>query len=639
MFFKPKLHIKDGKALSISADTLILGVPERFNDYIGKRIAQCVGRTDGTAVESITFTLGIPTGIKRKIRSECTYTDCDEAYVISLGKKTNIYAAKEQGFLFAASTLTQLCRDGSAECGLLYDYPLFGTRGYRAFLPSRAGIADFREMVDLLTYYKYNRIDLEIGGAMEYKRHPEINERWAAFCREIHGHNGRAYQIQKETYPWHKNSIHCDNAEGDILTQDECREIAAFCRSRGLEVVPECPTFSHCDYLVMSHPEIREREGDGYPDTYCPNHPDTYKLVFDILDEVIDVFAPRAINIGHDEMYSIGVCPKCSGTPAPVLYANDVTKIHDFLAERGIKTIMWGEKLLKSVTNEGAPCGGSGHGKGTWHVPALYPCRDLLPKDITFLHWYWAFNYKYDRVYHDRGLNVVYGNLSPLDTKQWNKRREWGMDGGYISNWGSFAEEYMQRNCQYLDIFSGAYAFWHSDFEDKQRDKSIYAIVFEEAFRHKCESISHPIFLTHTTSADIPYEFFYDGVFIDDKKYTLGSYELTYSDGTTAHLPVKFGTNIGCSDFIDAIHQHAFLQLSYGTMPRRMGDGYVYETVYENPMPDKQLVGIRYIPAEGKENAVVDLLGFNVKKHIDEIYKEKTTLGAEREFAMDGGQV
>ena len=32
-------------------------------------------------------------------------------------------------------------------------------------------------MIDLLVYYKYNSIILEIGGAMEYKRHPEINER------------------------------------------------------------------------------------------------------------------------------------------------------------------------------------------------------------------------------------------------------------------------------------------------------------------------------------------------------------------------------------------------------------------------------------------------------------------------------
>ena len=54
--------------------------------------------------------------------------------------------------------------------------------------------------------------------------------------------------------------------------------------------------------------EISERQNDPYPDTYCPSNPRSYEITFDILDEVIDVFHPKAINIGHDEFYSICVC-------------------------------------------------------------------------------------------------------------------------------------------------------------------------------------------------------------------------------------------------------------------------------------------------------------------------------------------
>jgi hexosaminidase len=226
--------------------------------------------------------------------------------------------------------------------GFLYDSPLACERGYRVYLPARAKMAQFEEILDLLTEYKYNRIMLEIGGAMEYKRHPEISATWAAFCREMRSTSGKTFEIQHKTYPWPKNSIHCDNAEGDVLTWEECRRIAALCRERGIEVIPECPTLSHCDYIVMAHPEIREREGDEYPDTYCPNHPDTYPLVFDILDEVIEVFCPKEINIGHDEAYSISICKRCRKTPAPVNYANDIKKIKAYLDERGIKTAMWG---------------------------------------------------------------------------------------------------------------------------------------------------------------------------------------------------------------------------------------------------------------------------------------------------------
>ena len=37
----------------------------------------------------------------------------------------------------------------------------------------------------MLLYYRYNTVILEVGGAMEYKRHPEINESWESYCCEM----------------------------------------------------------------------------------------------------------------------------------------------------------------------------------------------------------------------------------------------------------------------------------------------------------------------------------------------------------------------------------------------------------------------------------------------------------------------
>ena len=65
------------------------------------------------------------------------------------------------------------------------------------------------------------------------------------------------------------------------------------------------------------------------------------------------------------------------------------------------------------------------------------------------LHWYNVFNYQYDRVYHDRGYETFYGNLRAINVEHWNLRTEWGIKGGFVSNWGSFEEENMQRNQQY----------------------------------------------------------------------------------------------------------------------------------------------------------------------------------------------
>ena len=637
MFFKPKMYLHEGQAIRLSSDCRATGYVGELADCTEKLVREClaIGGSSGVLCSSILLHRGFPKSVKEKIGA--VLSSSDEAYAISIGKTTRIYAKSDRGFLYALVTVKELLREHELYEGFLYDHPILPTRGYRVFLPSRAEFDAFYALVDFLVDYKYNHIIIEIGGAMEYKRHPEINARWAEFARETHAYSGRTHEIQFKTYPWTKNSIHTDNGGGDILTQDECRTLAAYCRSRGLRVIPECPTFSHCDYLVMAHPEIREREGDAYPDTYCPNHPDTYKYVFDILEEVIDVFAPEIINIGHDEMYSIGVCPKCKKTPAPVLYANDVKKIRDFLAEKGVRTMMWGEKLLKAFDHSGNPIGGSGHGKGYAHVPALYPCRDLLPRDVILLHWYNVFNYQYDKVYHDRGFETYYGNLNAMSVERWDLRVSWGIKGGFVSNWSSFAEEYMQRNRQYFELINTAYAFWCDDYE-KMGATARTEITMREAYRLKRSKIKNPLYITHTTSHQMPYKYFYDGIFIEDEIYLLGFYEITYEDGTQARLPVKYGTHVGTSHYDDYLNQSGFSELSYGTLPRRRGDGWVYECVYENPNPEGKIVGIAYRPAKGKEAIGVELVSFTQpiegkdrgvrKKHV-----------ADEEFAWDGGRV
>ena len=518
-----------------------------------------------------------------------------------------VYAASERATVYAAATLATLAGSGELFEGFLYDAPLAEERGYRVYLPSRAGMAGFRRMVDFLATYKFNAIILEIGGAMAYHRHPEINRAWDEFCRDVHRFSGRADEIQFKTYAWPKNSIHCDNADGDILTQDECREIAAYCRSRGLRVIPECPSLSHTDFLCLAHPELREREGDGHPDTYCPRHPDTYTYVFDILEEVIEVFSPDAVHIGHDETYSIGICPRCKGTPAYRLYAEDVTRIYEFLKARGIRTYMWGEKLLNAHWR-GHLIGGAGHGKGEAHVPALWPCRDLLPREgITYLHWYWQFNEDYDKIYHERGMRVLFGNLNAMAVNNYKKRTERGIRGGYVSNWGAFAEEYMQRNLQYLNLLSAAYAFFCEDFEARGREDML-RLCFEEGYRCASSRIAHPIEVTHTTEGRVPFEWVWDGTFITDEKYLLGRYELTYTDGTVAYLPVRYGSHIGCATQKKTIGNTEFTQLVYGVLPVSYGERYAYRTVYEDPHPEKPLSSVRYLPTEGREDAAVELI-------------------------------
>lgn len=634
MFFDLKLYKKNKTALSLGMNTVDHSDKTEYSDFIKQLLKGAIRNTNGS-IDEIRFYKGFTDEVKALIGKSRSSLPCDEEYAISVDTVTKIWAESDRAFIYAISTICALQDSGELYRGFIYDYPQFNVRGYRAYLPSRKGLSDFYKTVDLLSEYKYNSIILEVGGAMEYERHPRINKVWKSFCKDVHRYSGRAHEIQKKTYPWPKNSIHCDNAEGDILTKDECRKIAEYCRSRGLEVIPECPTLSHCDYLVMAYPELRERENDAYPDTYCPNHPDVYNYVFDILEEVIEVFKPSRINIGHDEAYSIGICKRCRSTSAPVLYANDIKKINTFLRSKGIKAIIWGEKLLNARSANGIPIGGAGHGKGDAHVNALFPCRDLIPNDVEILHWYYSFNPDYDKIFHERGFKVYYGNLSALGVKKWDLRRKQGILGGFVSNWGSYGEEYMQRNKQYFSIIVTAYAFWSEKFGKMSRVEKIRKAM-HEAYRLKRSKIKHPIKIVHTTDHKIDYKVFYDGVFIEDEKYLLGRYRITYTDGEKTYLDVKYGTNISCKHYDKELTDGGFAEVSYSTLPIRFKDGFAYETVYEDPHPEKAVRSIEYIPQGGKENISVELISFTRDIYSDSRYDGVEATG--EDFPWDGAR-
>ena len=206
--------------------------------------------------------------------------------------------------------------------------------------------------------------------------------------------------------------------------------------------------------------------------------------------------------------------------------------------------------------------------------------------------------------------------------EKWNKRRQMGINGGYVSNWGAFGEEYMQRNCQYIALVSAAYAFWCDDFEERGKEALVESCM-RECYRLKCKKIRNPIKIVHSTNHDIPYVPFYDGLFIEDEKYLIGNYHLKYSDGSTATLPVRYGTHIGCASYKDAYLRNEFRQLSYGTMPIKKGQSYVFEAVYDNPYPEKNLISVSYVPMDGKEDIDVDFVGFSVEKGIYSVNSEK----------------
>ena len=606
MFFEFRYVKPSGNPFCISQDSAVVSDTECYaSEYVKVVLKEC-----GFAGKKmkIRLVVGMPERVKTVVGK--AFSKDDEAYAIEIAQDDVILSAiTEKGLIYAVSTLKQLIESGNVCEMLLYDYPDKKVRGYRVFIPGRENFDDFKRMVDMLVYYKYNAIMIEVGGAMEYKRHPEINTEWVEFCREVHQSPNEAKRIQKETYSWKKNSIHADNGGGSFITQTELRNLIAYCRERGLEVIPEVPTLSHCDYIVRAHRELNERCEDMYPDTYCPSNPKTYELVFDILDEICDVFKPRYVNIGHDELYTLGKCPLCKGKDPVDLYVGDIVKISDYLKKKNVRTIIWSEKLLDNLYFPGP--GDEMHGYGgtgdeAWDIPRLAECAGKVPKDVILLHWYWSLcSGDAERELLDMGYDMVFGNFQALSLKDYRERSQ-NIPGGFVSNWGSFEEEYMQRNGQNFNVISTAYVFWSGAYDfDKSRD--VMQKVKDELYARYKKSLGESIIeLTHTTDYFKPYTWFYDGIYIVPEDWLIGHHEVAYTDGTKADLSIIYGYNIRSSsetETSDSGSEEArttsYIEVLGASYPEMCDGRMFYRTAYKNPYPEKTIKHIYVKPKNG----------------------------------------
>jgi hypothetical protein len=222
---------------------------------------------------------------------------------------------------------------------------------------------------------------------------------------------------------------------------------------------------THAYYLLAGHEELAENMNQEYPDTYCPLKPGSYKLYFDVLDEYIEVIRPAMIHVGHDEWrMEKDLCVLCKGKDYGKLFADDLIKIHGYLAAKGIKTAIWGDHLLESVTEKDHQTWKSSTGY-TYKIPgALKPeqVMKLIPKDILIFNWFWN-DINNDKQVSDFGFQQVYGNLR-ADITDWNQRGNIKkLLGGAPSSWAATTEMNFGKD-QLFDFLGSANLLWSKHY-------------------------------------------------------------------------------------------------------------------------------------------------------------------------------
>ncbi|MDH7568567.1 MAG: family 20 glycosylhydrolase, partial [Armatimonadota bacterium] len=224
--------------------------------------------------------------------------------------------------------------------------------------------------------YRLNHLILEVNYGYRYRSHPEV-------------------------------------AEGDALTKEDCRELAALARKRFVRLVPMINCLGHQSWarrtaqFLRAHPEFDETP-DLPPDnpgiycrSWCPSHPDINRVVYALFDELIDAFRADAFHVGMDEVFILGECPRCKGKPNAELFAKAVNDYHRHLVgKRKVEMMLWGDRLLDSAA--------TGYGKWEASENGTAAAIDLIPKDVIVCDWHYGVRDEYPSVpyFQEKGFRV-----------------------------------------------------------------------------------------------------------------------------------------------------------------------------------------------------------------------------------------
>ncbi|MBO4841984.1 MAG: family 20 glycosylhydrolase [Bacteroidales bacterium] len=220
--------------------------------------------------------------------------------------------------------------------------------------------------------------------------------------------------IEEELVPAHFNLLilrvdwnyayvsHPELSDPNPLSLEEVRRIVALCLEHGIRVVPQINLLGHQSWaettlaLLREYPQFDETPSiktENYSEwpnadslyckSYCPLHPEVHDVVFAVVDEICDAFEADAFHAGMDEVFYLGMdeCPRCHDHDKAELFADEVTLIHDHLAEKGRQLMIWGDRLIDGQTT----------GIGEWEASCngTWPAIDRIPKDIFICDWHY----------------------------------------------------------------------------------------------------------------------------------------------------------------------------------------------------------------------------------------------------------
>ncbi|MBC9795609.1 family 20 glycosylhydrolase [Sinomicrobium weinanense] len=321
---------------------------------------------------------------------------------------------------------------------------------------------------------------------------PDGVERFVRFIDEELAPRNVNTLILRVDYNYQYTS-HPELAESNALSKADVQSIVKVCKRHNIRIVPQINLLGHQSWagtlgkLLEVYPEFDEtpqvempenyewpNEDGLYCKSYCPLHPEVHKVVFALVDEITKAFEADAFHAGMDEVFYIGneKCPRCGGRDKAELYAGEVTRIRNHLAQTGKRLWIWGDRLID----------GKSTGMGMWEASMNNTHRaiDLIPRDVMICDWH----------YERADPTAVYFAMKGFDvaTCPWRKKEVAKKQLSQMTGYRANATPEMKKRFRgmihtiwtdadsFLDLYYGK-----TKNKDKQGDQAdCFKVLFDE---------------------------------------------------------------------------------------------------------------------------------------------------------------
>ncbi len=204
------------------------------------------------------------------------------------------------------------------------------------------------------------------------------------------------------------------------LSYIQVKQLVNTCKEFNINIIPQVNLLGHQSWhsehtkLLQVYPEFDEtphiqlpekyewpNDDDLYCKSYCPLHPKVHDVVFDLMDEILEVFEADAFHAGMDEVFYLADenCPRCKGMDPATLFAGELTKISNHLSKRGARLWIWGDRLIDGAVT----------GIGMWEASLNNTARaiDMIPKSVVICDWHYEKAYPTAALFAMKGFDVI----------------------------------------------------------------------------------------------------------------------------------------------------------------------------------------------------------------------------------------